>query len=312
MAQRNYYQILGITRDASDKEIKRAYRELARRYHPDLNPGDEEAENRFKEINEAYEVLSDPDKRSRYDQMGPFWQRSSGGNGFNWTRWSSTPSNTDHRNRNWHMPYEEANGSGGIFSDFLGTLFGDTSSRARNDSRARKKPIHGSDLEVDINITLEEAYEGTIRKITSSETGRDFNAQIPRGARSGTKVRFAAQGKRGFAGGERGDLYVIIHVEPHHLFERNGDDLHMDLRLDLYTAVLGGDVRIPTLGGDVMLRIRSGTQSGQLIRLSQKGMPRLHNTSEYGDLYVRPLIQVPTELNERELDLFKQLRNLRS
>lgn len=311
MEYHDYYQTLGVPRNANEKEIKRAYRELARRYHPDLNPGDKNAESRFKELNEAYEVLSDPEKRSRYDQLGASysqWQRTGGSGSFDWSHWASNGgagTTAPRRARSSRIEYDSG---GGLFSDFFNAVFGDNGSR---DQRAPKRPIRGRDVEVTASVTLEEAYHGTTRKISNGESEHLFTAHIPPGATDGTKVRFASQGKRGFAGGERGDLFVQVTIEPHPLFERSGDDLFMDLKLDVYTAALGGEVRIQTLNGDIKLRIPPGTQSGQKIRLSQKGMPRLKEPTQAGDLYVRPLIQVPTELNEQERQLFEKLRTMR-
>lgn len=310
MEYRDYYQTLGVSRNATDKEIKRAYRELARRYHPDLNPGDKAAENRFKELNEAYEVLSDPEKRMRYDQLGTNYRQwqNSGAGGFDWGTWASNASDASAQRRaRSSSRIEYDNGSGGIFSDFFNAVFGESG----RESRSAKKPIKGRDIEVNATITLEEAYHGTTRKVSNGESEHLFTAHIPAGSADGTRVRFAGQGKRGFAGGERGDLYVIVSIEPNTLFERNGDDLYMDLKLDIYTATLGGEVRLPTLNGDIKLRIPAGTQSGQRIRLSQKGMPHLREPNLFGDLYVRPLIQVPTELSEEERQLFEKLRTLR-
>lgn len=313
MEYRDYYQVLGIPRTATEQEIKRAYRKLARQYHPDLNQGDKQAEVRFKELNEAYEVLSDPEKRSRYDQLGSSyqqWQHLGGTGNFDWSRWAAnSPSNSGSRQRTSRVQYDTS-GSSGIFSDFFNSIFGDSSGRTRNETSA-KKPIRGRDIEVEVSITLEEAYQGTTRQIDHSSNSRQFTANIPRGAREGTKVRFAGQGKSGFAGGESGDLYIVVAVQDHPIFERDGDDLYMDLKLNLYTPVLGGEVRIPTLKGDVKLRIPPGTQSGQRIRLKNKGMPHLRNPEKYGDLYVRPLIQIPTDLSDEEYELFEQLRELR-
>ncbi len=304
MEYRDYYRTLGVPRNATEKEIKQAYRELARRYHPDMNPGDKEAENRFKEINEAYEVLSDREKRARYDQIGPNWQRSNAN--FDWGRWAS--SNSGGNRRSSRVQYDSS-GSGGIFSDFFNAVFGDG---GRNQTRSQKKPIRGRDVEVTVTISMEEAFRGTTRKISNGDGRHQFTAHIPPGAHEGTKVRFASQGKSGFAGGEHGDLYVVVSINEHPIFERDGDDLYMDLKLDLFTAVLGGEVRVPVLSGDIMLRIPPGTQSGQRIRLQNKGMPQLRNPKQRGDLYVRPLIQIPTELNDTEIRMFEQLRDIHS
>lgn len=300
MAQQDYYKVLGVNANATDQDIKRAYRELARRYHPDVNPNNADAENRFKEINEAYAVLSDADKRARYDRLGPMgYQRRQTSE---WSRGATTTN----RRRN---PVES--GTGSIFADFLNALFGDASrSRPRNDYE-NKTPIRGFDIDVDVTISLEEAYRGTTARITHQDTGRQFTANIPRGARTGTKVRFAGQGKPGFAGGDRGDLYVVVTLEEHDTYTRDGDDLHIELKIDLYTALLGGDIKVPTLEGDVTLKVPAGTQSGRVIRLLNKGMPRLKNPKEHGDLWVRPLIQIPTDLSDTELELFRHLKSLR-
>jgi curved DNA-binding protein len=295
MLEYDYYAILGVSASATEQEIKRAYRELARRYHPDLNPNNKEAENRFKEINEAYAVLSDADKRARYDRFGSNWQQSQRTATGEWRRARARDSSSRSR-------------SGGMFSDFLSSLFGENT--ARSETESNKTPIRGFDIDIQASITLEEAYAGTVCRVTKPG-GQQFNAQIPAGSRTGTKVRFAGHGKRGFAGGEPGDLYVVVEVQQHDTFDRDGDDLHVELRIGLYTAVLGGEARIPTMTGDVKLKIPPGTQSGQRIRLLGKGMPRLKNPKEYGDLFVRPLIQIPTKLSETEQELFEHLRSLR-
>lgn len=301
----DYYKILGIPRDATNKDIKTAYRRLARKYHPDLNPGDERAADRFKEVNEAYEVLSDEDKRRQYDQLGSAWGQT--GN-FDWTSWArSSGSAAQHRynRRGTSSRVEYDTGEGG-FSDFFTSIFGDGASS----SRSGKSPIRGRDSELEVSIGLEEAYSGTTRQVTRGS--QQFTAHIPRGAKTGTKVRFANQGERGFAGGNRGDLYLVITVEDHPVFERNGDDLYIDVKVPLYDAVLGGDVRVSTLDGDLKLKVPPGTQSGQLIRLKGKGMPNIRSNENAGDLFVRTLIQIPENLSEEELELFEHLRDLRS
>lgn len=299
MDRRDYYKILGVSSAATEQEIKRAYRELARRYHPDVNPDDSEAENRFKEINEAYAVLNDAEKRAKYDRFGASWQQ--GGRAA--SDWRGSPASSPYR----RSPRTENGGGSGIFSDVFNAIFGDTRGRAEPD----KTPIRGFDVDVQVRISLEEAYTGTTCTIDQEVTGRSFSATIPPGARTGTKVRFAGQGKRGFAGGERGDLYVVVTVDEHPIFDRTGDDLHVELKIDLYTAVLGGEARVPAFSGDVLLKIPPGTQSGKKIRLLAKGMPRLKNPNEYGDLFVKPLIQIPTNLSDTELELYRHLRRLR-
>lgn len=293
MEYKDYYKTLGVPRQATEKEIKQAYRSLARQYHPDLNPDTAE---RFKEINEAYQVLSDSEKRRRFDQITSSytdWQRSNNkSGGFDWSRWTQAETARQE--------------SGGIFSDFFTTVFGEGTRRAA----ANKQPISGYDQELEVTLTLEEAYTGAKRRV---DKGRNsFNAHIPPGVKSGSEIRFAGQGEPGFAGGKPGDLYVKVVVQDHPIFTREEDDLHMDLEVPLYTAVLGGEVRINAPGGHVRLRIPPGTQSGNTIRLKGRGMPHLGNHKEHGDLYARVMIQVPTDLTPEEEDLFRQLASLRN
>ena len=293
MDQHDYYKTLGVERTASAEDIKKAYRNLARKYHPDRNPGDKEAETRFKRINEAYEVLSDAEKRANYDRLGSHYQQFGGGaGGFNWADYNTGGPRYDF-------------GEGG-FSDFFASIFG-----GRNRSETYKQPIKGRDLEQPIEITLEEAYNGTER-ILSRGNNRRRTIRIPPGAREGTRIRLAGEGEPGFANGQPGDLYLVVSVKPHPTFERREDDLYTDLKIPLYTAVLGGDVVVPTLGGEVKLRIQPGTQSGQTVRVKGRGMPRLRQPEQHGDLFARILIQVPTDLSGRELALFEQLASLRS
>ncbi|MBI5931443.1 MAG: J domain-containing protein [Chloroflexi bacterium] len=316
MKYMDYYKILGVAREADEKEIKKAYRQLARQYHPDMNPDDDQAVERFKEINEAYQVLSDPEKRARYDQLGPNFhlhQRTGTTTGFDWGRWArstsaGTPTSQQQKRRTTRIEYDNGTGAGGgLFSDFFNAIFGEGT--RPNDNPSTKQPIRGKDIEVTVAVSLEEAYHGTKRQV--NQGSRQFTAHIPRGARTGTKVRFAGQGERGYAGGEMGDLYIVVSVEPHPAFDRDGDDISVDVKVPLYTAIFGGDVRVTTLTGDVKLRIPGGAQSGQRIRLQGKGMPTLRDKDQYGDFYVRVMVQIPTNLSNEELELFEQLRELR-
>jgi curved DNA-binding protein len=286
MESQDYYKILGVNRNAKTEDIKKAYRNLARKYHPDKNPGNKEAEKRFKQINEAYEVLSDAEKRAKYDQLGSHYQQFQQG-GMNWNDFTGGA----------------GAGSEGGFADFFSSFFG---GRARE---SYKQPIRGRDLEQPIEITLEEAYHGTERVLSRGSKRRTI--RIPPGARDGTRVRVAGEGEAGYANGPAGDLFLIVSLKPHPIFERREDDLYTELKIDLYTAVLGGEATVPTLGGDVKFRIPASTQSGQRIRISGRGMPKLHAPDEHGDLFVRVLIQVPTNLSGKELALFEQLAALR-
>jgi len=313
MEYKDYYRILGVDRNATEKEIKQAYRRLARKYHPDVNPGDKEAEERFKEINEAYEVLSDPEKRRKYDQLGASWQQwqRMGGNprDFDWSQWFS---------REWpggrvHVEYGDLGDlfGEGIFSDFFRAIFGDVGTRPRARWwEARPRYARGQDYEQPVEISLEEAFRGTKRVL--EKDGRRLEVTIPPGVRTGSRVRIAGQGGPGVGGGRPGDLYLKVTVLPHPIFKRQGDDLHCEVPVDLYTAVLGGEVRVPTLEGDVMLKIPPGTQGGQTFRLRGKGMPNLRNPRQRGDLYVKVQVQVPQNLSQRERELFRELAKRRS
>ncbi len=320
MAGKDYYSVLGVNRDASEREIKQAYRRLARKYHPDVNPGDKSAEARFKQINEAYEVLSDKEKRQKYDQFGdqfaqagyqqtPFWNFSQAGG-----------------TQRFH--FEEAD---------LGSLFGDL---FRSGTRSRRtRPRRGQDVDYPVEVTLEEAYQGTKRTIAlRSEqscsschgTGRiqsmpcsvcrgsgvvsavkRLEVKIPPGVGEGSRVRIAGKGKPGYAGGASGDLYLVVSVKPHRRFERRGDDLYEEVAVPLTVAVLGGEVQVPTLKGKLALKIPPETQNGRAFRLTGQGMPHLGNSSR-GDLLAKVSVILPTKLSEEEKKLFERLSQLRS
>lgn len=291
MEYQDYYKTLGVERTADEKDIKKAYRELARKHHPDKNPGDKKAEERFKLINEAYEVLSDADKRAKYDQLGSNyqqWQRQGGQAAVNWDDFAGAGYQT---------------GNNENFTDFFSTIFGN---RGRE---SYKQPIRGRDLEQPLEITLEEAFNGTERVLNRG--GKRRTIRIQPGAKDGTRIRVAGEGEAGYASGQAGDLFLVVSVKPDPNFERRDDDLYSDLRVGLYTAVLGGEVVVPTLAGDVKVRIPAGTQSGKTIRISERGMPRLRQPDQKGDLYARVLVQVPTNLSDEERTLFQQLAAMR-
>jgi curved DNA-binding protein len=318
MEYKDYYKILGVDKNASEKEIKSAFRKLARKYHPDVNPDDPGAETRFKEINEAYEVLGDSEKRAKYDQLGSewrHWQQAGGGPGdFDWSRWAAG-SGGGRVNVRYGTPddFEDLFGGASPFSDFFNSIFGGQAGAGRGapgfggfgyQPRVRR----GQDLEHRVEISLAEAYHGTSRML--SKDGRRLEVKIPAGAKSGTRVRVRGEGSSGAAGGQAGDLYLRVKVAGDPRFERKGDDLHTTVQTDLYTAVLGGEVRAPTLAGDVKLKIPAGSQNGQIFRLRGKGMPRLRHTSEHGDLYVRLDVRLPAKLTPEQQRLFEQLRQL--
>jgi curved DNA-binding protein len=305
---RDYYQILGVPRGADAAEIKRAYRKLAVKFHPDKNPGDAQAEEKFKQINEAYEVLRDPGKRAKYDQLGASyqeWERRGGpGSGFDWSQWFA-PGQGGARVEVGDLG--DLFGTG--FSDFFQSIFGGMPGERTDSGRARggRARGRGRDLEQPVSITLAEAYAGTRR--TVSLDGRSLDVSIPAGTRSGTRVRLGGKGQAG--PDQPGDLYLLVQVVPDPVLEREGDDLHTTVSVDLPTAVLGGEVRVPTPGGPLVLTIPPGSQPGQSFRLKGRGMPLLRNASEHGDLYVRLSVEIPTDLSERERELFQELASLR-
>ena len=317
MEYKDYYQVLGVSRDAKEKKIKSAFRKLARECHPDVNPGDPDCEERFKEINEAYEVLSDPEKRAKYDQLGAEWQRyqQTGGRpgGFNWGQWTTgAPSEGQRVHVQYGTPedLESIFGGGGAFSDFFASIFGGMEGARPGGAREgyvyRPRPRRGQDYEQEVEITQREAYQGTTRIL--QKAGHRLEVTIPPGAKTGTRVRMSGEGGHGAASGKSGDLYLRVRVQTDPVFEREGDDLRASVPVDLYTAVLGGEVRVPTLNGPVMLTIPEGTQNGRVFRLRSKGMPRLMDPKQHGDLYARVDVQLPTDLTPRQRELFEELR----
>jgi molecular chaperone DnaJ len=326
MAGKDYYQILGVSRNASEKEIKQAYRRLARKHHPDLNPNDKSAEARFKEINAAYEVLSNPEKRKKYDQFGEQWEYAdqfAKAGGQERVRWDFGKGGTT-------FEYGDLSEFGDIFS----SLFGDSGIG----SRMRRGPQRGQDIESPIEVSLEEAYHGSTRIIqfqtaepctACGGTGRVGNrvcticngtggkvipkrleVKIPAGVRDGSRIRIAGEGGPGRAGGSKGNLYLVAKVLPHKLFERKGDDLYTEVSVPLATAMLGGEVGLPTLNGNLSLKIPAETQNGKVFRLAGKGMPQLGN-NKYGNMFAKIKVVLPANLTEEERKLFDKLRSLR-
>ena len=312
MDYKDYYQVLGVEKTSSEKEIKRAFRRLARQCHPDVNPDDPQAEERFKEINEAYEVLSDQGKRQKYDQLGADWQRfqQTGGRpgDYNWGRWTSgRPGDGVHVRHGTPEDMEDLFGGSGAFSDFFSQVFGGMGGgRGGGGFQYQMRPQRGQDFEQPVEITLQEAHQGTTR-VLQKESQR-LEIKIPPGAKTGTRVRMSGEGAPGPAGGPAGDLYLRVTVLPDPGFERKGDDLHTSLSVDLYTMVLGGEVHVPTLTGKVVLTIPAGTQNGRAFRLRGKGMPHLRQSGESGDLYAKVEVRLPANLTARQQELFEELQ----
>jgi curved DNA-binding protein len=311
MEYKDYYKVLGVDKKASQQDIKKAYRKLARKLHPDVNPGDKGAEARFKEINEAYEVLSDQEKRQKYDELGSSyqqWQRTGGDpRGFDWNQWT-TRGGQPGGGRVEYGDLSDLFGGGGGFSDFFQSVFGNAGGYSAYEQGPRIR--RGRDLEQPVEITLEEAYRGTQRLLQVGD--EKLEVKIPAGVDAGSRVRISGKGERGGRGGPRGDIYLSVTVLPHQTFERKGDDLYCALPLDVYTAVLGGEVAVPSLKGQVMLKIPPETQAGKRFRLKGLGMPSLKDAKKYGDLYADVQIVLPAALTNREKELFTQLAALRN
>jgi DnaJ-class molecular chaperone len=314
MEFKDYYATLGVEKTASDAEIKRAYRKLARKYHPDLNPGDKTAEGRFKELNEAHEVLGDPDKRAKYDELGANW-RSAGQppTGDQWTGPFGGPGGATYRT----MTPEEVDAVFGEgvdpFSDFFHTYFGGSAGGGPRQTRGSR--TRGRDVEQTIDLTLEEAFSGTTRRIVSRRAGKErtIDVRIPAGVRDGARVRAAGEGAPAPRGGTTGDLYLVVRVRPHRAFERKGHDLHATVNIPLVTAILGGEVPVPTLGGSTLrLKVPSLTQQGQVFRLRGHGMPVPGRPTERGDLYAVANVQLPAALTDAEREHYRALEQLQA
>lgn len=331
MEYKNYYKILGVDKKASQKDIKKSYRKLARKYHPDVNQGDKKSEAKFKEINEANEVLSDPEKRKRYDELGANWkqyeqwQRAGGQDQeqpFEWGTYGFDPRagrQGQARAQYQTVTEDELNNlfggtAGGGFSSFFRTFFGGDPSMGMERDR-RTMATRGRDAEHPLEVTLEEAYQGTVRTLVMDGNGngpKRIEAKIPAGVADGSRVRLKGQGMPGYNGGAAGDLYLITSVAPHSTFERKENDLHIEVPVPLTTAVLGGEVQVTTLNGRVMLKVPGETHNGKVFRLKGKGMPKLGNAEVHGDLYAMVNVILPQNLSKEEVELFEKLRNLRN
>lgn len=301
MAYIDYYKILGISKTASQEDVKKAYRKLARKYHPDLNPNDKEAEKRFKEINEANEVLSNPENREKYDKYGENWkhgeeyekaqqyQRSSQGSAY-----GGGFSGADF-------------GEGEDFSDFFQSMFGGGGGFGRSSRGSSSGKFKGQDIHGELNLTLQDA--ATSHQQTFDINGRKVRITVPAGVYDGQQIKLKGHGTPGHNGGPNGDLYITFNIAPDSQFERIGDDLKTKVEVDLYTAVLGGDIMVKTLSGEVKLKVKPETQSGTTVRLKGKGFPVYKKEGSFGDLFVTYEVKIPTNLTEKQKELFQQLKN---
>lgn len=297
----DYYKTLGLSKDASQDEIRKAYRKLARQNHPDVNPGDEAAVRRFKQINEANEVLGDPDKRKKYDQYGKDWEHADqiermraqgGGNPFG--------------------QYTYAGGEGmdeGGFSDFFQSLFGGGRFQGFGGGGSRQRAFKGQDITADLELSLEDAY--TTHKRTLNVNGKQIRITIPAGVEDGQTIRLRGHGQPGMQGGPAGDLLLTFRFEPEEGIERLKEDLYLHARIDLFTALLGGELEIKTFSGPLRLKIKPGTQNGAKLRLKGKGYPVYKQEGSFGDLYVELLVDLPAQLSEAEQHLVQEWAKLR-
>jgi curved DNA-binding protein len=304
MDYKDYYKILGVERNAGEEDIRKAYRKLAMQYHPDRNPNDKQAEERFKEINEAYQVLSDSEKRSVYDRLGSDysnWQRRGAPGDFNWDQYGGGfPGGV----RVEYGDFDDLFGGGaGGFSDFFRTIFGREAQGAGTGTRTRTRQQQPQGYQQELEITLEEAYQGTTRVLQAD--GKQKQVRIPAGVRTGSKVRVAGAGPNGL------DLYLIVDVKEDPRFERRGNDLHTTATVNVFTAILGGEADVETLSGKLKLNIPAGTQPEQVFRLAGRGMPSVKNKDEKGDLYVRLKVQVPKYLSAKQRELLEEASQLK-
>jgi DnaJ-class molecular chaperone len=318
MEFKDYYATLGLTKNATDAEIKRAYRKLARQHHPDLNPGDKKAEARFKEINEANEVLGDPEKRRKYDELGANWrayEQAQPGAGAQarsgWDGGGFTPGGTRYRTMT-PEEMEEMFGGGDPFSDFFHTFFGGQPTASGRARERASRPSRGHDLEQVVDLTLDEAFSGTTRRVVLARDGKErtIDVRIPAGVQDGARVRAAGEGASGARGGQAGDLYLHVRVLPHARFERRGHDLHLRLGVPVTTAVLGGELSVPTLTAPVRLKVPPHTAQGRVFRLRGHGMPIVGRQDERGDLYATVDISIPARVSDEERRHYEALRAL--
>jgi len=301
MDYKDYYKILGVERNASEDDIRKAYRKLAMQYHPDRNPNDKQAEEHFKEINEAYQVLSDSTKRAHYDRLGSDysnWQQRGEPGNFDWGQYEGFPGGV----RVEYGDLDDLFGGAGGCSDFFRTIFGRDAEGARTGTRtrARQQP---QGYQQELEITLDEAYQGTTRLLQTD--GKQKQVRIPAGVRTGSKVRVAGAGPNGL------DLYLIVDVQEDKRFERRGNDLHTTATVNVFTAILGGEAEVETLSGKIKLNIPAGTQPEQVFRLAGRGMPTVKNANEKGDLYVRLKVQIPKYLSPKQRELLEEVSRIK-
>ena len=304
MAYIDYYKILGVDKNATQEDIKKAYRKLARKLHPDLNPDDKEAERKFKEINEANEVLSNPENRAKYDKYGEHWKH---GEEYEKAQQQQQQQRQSHGN-DYSSGFSGADfGEGEDFSDFFQSMFGGTGGFGRSSRGSASGKFKGQDVHAELNLSLKDA--ATTHQQTFDINGKKVRITIPAGVYDGQQIKLKGHGNPGYNGGPNGDLYITFTIPADPDFERIGDDLKTKVAIDLYTAVLGGDVNVNTLTGSVNLKVKPETQNGTTVRLKGKGFPVYKKEGEFGDLFVTYDVKLPTNLTNEQKQLFEQLKN---
>jgi curved DNA-binding protein len=297
MAFIDYYKVLGVNKKATETDIKKAYRKMARKYHPDLNPNNQESEKKFKEINEANEVLSDAENRKKYDEYGENWQQAE----------------EFEKSKRQQQQYQGTSkqggfgGSGGDYSDFFESMFG---GRSAGGGGRRSAQYKGQDFNADLHLDLKDVY--TTHKRTLTINGKNIRLTIPAGVENGQVIKITGYGAQGRGAGPKGDLYITFTIENHTDFKRDKNNLYATLALDLYTAILGGEITVDTFDGKVRLKVTSGTQNDTKVKLKGKGFPVYKKEGQFGDLYITYHIQIPTTLSEKEKDLFTELSKLKT
>lgn len=301
MAYIDYYKVLGLTKSATSSEIKKAYRKLARKYHPDVNPNDKAAEHKFKEINEANEVLGDPEKRKKYDTYGKDWEH-----GEAYEQAQRQQQSQRHYQQQGAGGFGDSHFSEGDFSDFFESMFGGGGSRGGG----RSSGFRGQDFNAELQLDLRDIYETQKRVLTVN--GKNIRLTIPAGVENGQVIKIPGKGGPGANGGPAGDLLIQFNINNNTKFKRDGSNLYAAQAIDLYTAILGGEVTVDTFDGKVKLNIKPGTQNGTKVKLKGKGFPVYKNEGHFGDLYITYEIQMPTKLSAKEKELFIALKNLKS
>jgi curved DNA-binding protein len=294
MAFIDYYKVLGIDKKATDEDIKKAYRKLARKLHPDLNPNDKEANKKFQQINEANEVLSDPEKRKKYDLYGEHWEH---GEEYEKARKAQQQRSANSGERYYSGGFKEDD-----FSDFFGSMFGGGRGRT---SRAK---FRGEDYNSELQLTLKDAY--TTHPQTFSINGKNVRITVPAGIENGQTIKLKGYGGKGVNGGPDGDLFISFLIANDPQFKRAGNDLYVTVELDLFTAVLGGEITVDTMGGKIKMKVQPETQNGMVTRVKGKGFPVYKNEGQSGDLFVTYNIKIPGHLTEKQKELFAELARL--